>query len=92
MCRRDMKRFLVALLIAGAGSTFAHAATVTNKDGETVVLVVVEGGNRMDVPIDAGATETICPSGCFVTLPNGDRVGLSGGETVDIVKGSAQVK
>jgi hypothetical protein len=54
--------------------------------------VVVEDGNKMEVPVDAGASETICPAGCFLTLPNGDRIGLAGGETVEIVDGIATVK
>jgi hypothetical protein len=58
----------------------AMAASVTNKDGDTQVLVIVEGGSRMEVALEPGATETICPTGCFVTLPNGDRIALNGGE------------
>ncbi|MCY1517584.1 hypothetical protein D9M68_522700 [compost metagenome] len=74
--------------MAGAAS----AATVTNKDSETAVLVVVEGESRMEVAIAAGATEMICPSGCFVTAPSGDRIGLQGDENVEIVNGNVVVK
>ncbi len=77
-----------AILWAGA----AYAATVTNKDGEAAVLVIVEGESRIEVAIDAGATEVICPGGCFVTAPSGDRVGLQGDETIEIVNGSVVVK
>nr|WP_234781905.1 hypothetical protein [Sinorhizobium saheli] len=73
-------------------SSAAEGAMVTNKDGETAVLVIVEGESRMEVAIDAGATEMICPSGCFVTAPNGDRIGLQGEETMEIVNGSVIVK
>jgi hypothetical protein len=34
----------------------------------------------------------ICASGCFLTLPNGDRIGLAGGETVEIKDGVATIK
>ncbi|PYB75306.1 hypothetical protein [Rhizobium wuzhouense] len=79
---------IVSVLAAG----FASAASVHNAGPSSVVLVVVEDGNKMEVPIDAGGSETICPAGCFLTLPNGDRIGLAGGETVEIVDGVATVK
>lgn len=87
-----MMRMIVMLLLSGAMAAPALAATVTNRDGQTQVLVIVEGGNRTEVAVEPGATQTICPSGCFVTLPNGDRVGLAGGETVDIEGGAASIK
>lgn len=80
---------LVAICIFAAP---AAAATVTNKDGATVVLTVVENGSRMEIVLDAGGSETLCPTGCFVTLPNGDRIALDGGENVEILNGSAVVK
>ncbi|THK37218.1 hypothetical protein EHS39_15445 [Ensifer sp. MPMI2T] len=87
-----MKTILIAvlsgILVAGAAS----AASVTNKDGDTAVLVVVEGESRMEVAIGSGATEMICPSGCFVTAPSGDRIGLQGDETIEILNGSMLVK
>lgn len=87
-----MKQVIVMLLLSGAMSVPALAATVTNKDSKTQVLVIVEGGSRAEVAVEPGATETICPAGCFVTLPNGDRVGLEGGETVELEGGSASIK
>ncbi|MBO3760730.1 hypothetical protein J5J10_05920 [Ciceribacter sp. L1K23] len=87
-----MKRFLIAMSMISAAAVPAFSATVTNSGSAPVVLVVVEGGNRMEVALDAGQTETICPAGCFLTLPNGDRVGLEGGETVDVKDGSATVR
>ncbi|SIQ16916.1 hypothetical protein SAMN05880582_101984 [Rhizobium sp. RU20A] len=80
--------FVAALAVAG----FAKAATITNKDADTAVLVVVEGESRMEVAIAAGSSEQVCPSGCFITTPSGDRIGLEGGETVEIVNGSAIIK
>jgi hypothetical protein len=82
--------FGVVVSLFAAGSTFA--ASVHNAGPSSVVLIVVEDGNKMEVPLDAGGAETICPSGCFLTLPNGDRIGLAGGETVEIVDGVATVK
>ena len=57
-----------------------------------MVVTIVENGNRTELPLGAGETESVCPSGCFVTLPNGDRVALNGDETVEISGGSASVK
>lgn len=68
------------------------AASVTNKDADAQVIVVVEGGRRAEIAIEAGATESICPRGCFITLPSGDRIGLNGDEDVDIQNGSATVR
>ncbi|MDK1386242.1 hypothetical protein QN224_12570 [Sinorhizobium sp. 8-89] len=87
-----MKTILIALLSGILVTGAASAATVTNKDGETAVLVVVEGESRMEVAVGSGATEMICPSGCFVTAPSGDRIGLQGDETIEIVNGSVVVK
>ncbi|MFN7010019.1 MAG: hypothetical protein ACK4PN_08300 [Allorhizobium sp.] len=87
-----MIKFLAAtaVLVSVAGGAFA--ASVSNTGSSPVVLTVVEDGNRTEVAIDAGASETICPSGCFLTLPNGDRIGLEGGETVEIKDGAATIK
>lgn len=90
--RMNMKRFLVAGVVALVGGAPVYAAQVTNKDDKTVVIVVVDDGSRMNVAIAPGATESICPSGCFMTAPDGDRIGLDGGETVEIKGGSATVK
>lgn len=87
-----MRTVFIALFCSMLISSAAEGAMVTNKDGETAVLVIVESESRMEVAIDAGATEMICPSGCFVTAPNGDRIGLQGEETMEIVNGSVIVK
>ena len=55
-------------------------------------IIVVEDGKRLEVELQPGDQQTICASGCFVTLPDGDRIGLEGGENVKIVNGSAVVK
>lgn len=90
--RVKMKRMIMMLLVSAAMSAPAAAASVTNKDADTQVLVIVEDGSRMEVALEPGTTETICPSGCFVTLPNGDRIALNGGESVEIEGGEASIK
>jgi hypothetical protein len=83
---------IMMLLVSATMSVPAMAASITNKDTDTQVLVVVEGGSRVEIALEPGATESICPSGCFVTLPNGDRIALSGGEEVEIEGGAASIK
>ncbi|MEO1748851.1 MAG: hypothetical protein AAFR27_09595 [Pseudomonadota bacterium] len=70
----------------------ASSATVTNGESEALTLVVTENGERSEVVLAVGQTQSICPSGCFVTLPNGDRVVLSGGETVSISNSRAIIE
>jgi len=76
------------LLVAGPG----QAASIHNVGPSAVVLVVVEDGNRTELALDAGGSDVICTSGCFLTLPNGDRIGLAGGESVEIKDGTATIK
>jgi len=73
-----------------AGSTLA--ASVLNTGSSAVMLVVVEDGTKTEITLDAGGSESICTSGCFLTLPNGDRIGLAGDETVEINDGVATIK
>ncbi|WP_431322511.1 hypothetical protein [Rhizobium sp. YTU87027] len=87
-----MARFAVVLFLSLAAAGQTHAASITNTDSAAVVIVLTEGGNKMQLVLDPGASETFCASGCFITAPDGDRIGLDGGETIDIVKGSAVVK
>lgn len=87
-----MKKLLGGLFVVMAFAVQADAASITNGDTSAIVLGVVENGNRLDVAIEPGASETICPGGCFITLPNGDRLGLGGSEDVQILNGSAVVK
>jgi hypothetical protein len=83
---------LAMLLMSTAVAAPALAASITNNDAEAVVLTIVENGSRSELAVGAGQTETVCPSGCFVTLPNGDRVALHGDETVEISGGAAVIK
>jgi len=89
-----MKILSIALVATAslAGTLPALAADITNGDKKAVVIDVVENGNRTKLPLSPGATESICPSGCFITAPNGDRIGLSGAEAVEISGGAAIVK
>ena len=79
-----------ALLIAAGGQ--ALAASATNLDDETRTLLVTEGGNQSELALAAGETVEFCPSGCFVTMPNGDREALTGSEAIEISNGQARVK
>ncbi|MCM2472101.1 hypothetical protein HGO38_01245 [Rhizobium sp. CG5] len=87
-----MARLVLALLVAAATASGALAASITNAGEATVTLTIVEDGTKTNVAIDAGATEAMCPKGCFVTLPNGDRIGLVGNESVEIKNGAALIK
>jgi hypothetical protein len=87
-----MARLAVGLLLSFFAAANTWAATVTNTDPAAVVVVITEGGNKVEIVVDSGASETLCASGCFMTAPDGDRIGLDGGETIDIVKGSAVIK
>jgi hypothetical protein len=87
-----MARIAVLLLLSLIAAEHAYGASITNTDVAPVVIVLTEGGNKVQVVLDPGVSESFCPSGCFVTPPDGDRIGLDGGETIDIVKGSAVIK
>lgn len=86
-----MKRLLVAMLVLTGLSGMAAAATVTNGDGDAVLLKVTEGGQQSELAVGPGQTVEFCASGCFVTMPNGDREALSGSEKVTISGGKATV-
>lgn len=84
-----------AILTFGLGVAMlggAAAATLTNTDSESHVLIVTEGSTKAEMVVEAGATVTFCPAGCFVTMPSGDRETLSGAETIEIVNRGAVIK
>lgn len=94
---KDMKLQHASIAIAAiaavlSSSGAALAASIMNADASAAVITIVEDGSRSEVVIEPGASETVCPKGCFLTLPNGDRIGLSGSENVEIHKGGALVK
>ena len=88
-----MKKMLIMTVLAGvlAAPTAAFSATVTNRDDSAQMLVVSEGGSQREVSIGAGETIEICPQGCFVTMPNGDREVLTGPETLEIEGGRGNI-
>lgn len=86
-----MKRLMVALVVLAGLSGAAAAASVTNGDGEAVMLKVTEGSQQSELAVGPGETIEFCASGCFVTMPNGDREALSGSEKVTISGGKATV-
>lgn len=78
----------VAVLLAGQ----AHAASAVNLDNEPRTLIVTEGGSKAELALAGGETVEFCPSGCFVTLPNGDIEALTGVEIIEISGGVARIK
>lgn len=84
--------FALAVVATVPSSGLALAATVSNVGDASVVLVIVEDGNKVEVSVDAGTSEIICSAGCFVTLPNGDRIGLAGDETLEVQDGEFVIK
>ena len=74
----------IALALAVAAPAAAAAATVTNRDDTAHTLIVTEGGQQVELSIAPGESIEICPSGCFVTMPNGDREVLTGSERLEI--------
>lgn len=79
-----MKKTMLTLAALAATTGLLPAATITNLDSEPHRLVITEGGTQSELVIGAGETIEICPSGCFVVLPNGDREVLTGTETLQI--------
>lgn len=86
-----MRKILLTAAITMIGS-HALAASVLNKDSENHTLVVTESGKKSEIVVAAGETIDFCISGCFVTLPNGDREVLTGSETVEISDGRFNFK
>jgi len=81
--RRTQKLFIAATMAITVAMP-AIAATVTNRDDTTQTLIVTEGGEQVQLSIGPGESIEICPTGCFVTMPNGDREVLTGTERLEI--------
>lgn len=79
-----------ALLLVSAGQVLA--ASATNFDNQPYTLLVTEAGSQSEIALASGETVQFCPSGCFVTMPNGDREVLSGSETIEISGGQAKIR
>ena len=87
-----MLKTLVATLCLLATGASAQAASAVNLDSEPRTLIVTEGGSKSELALAGGESVDFCPSGCFVTMPNGDIEALTGGETVEISGGVARIK
>lgn len=87
-----MVKFAVAALALFAAGSSAFAASAVNLDNEPRTIIVTEGGNRQEISLGAGETVEFCSGGCFVTMPNGDRQALTGGETIEISGGAGKLK
>ncbi|MAW85118.1 MAG: hypothetical protein CMJ42_01180 [Phyllobacteriaceae bacterium] len=87
-----MKKLIIATLLLAGTASPALAASLTNKDGDPRTLIVSEGASKSELSVAAGETVSICPNGCFLTLPNGDREALTGNETIEISNGKAVFK
>jgi len=80
------------LIFASVFAGPAAAASITNGDSDAHTLQITEDGVRSELAIGAGETVEVCNTGCFLTLPNGDRAVLEGDEVVDIIAGAAVIK
>jgi len=87
-----MWKFGAAIVMLAAINGGAYAASAINLDSEPRTLIVTEGGSKSELAIAGGETVEFCPSGCFVTMPNGDREALTGSETIEISGGQATIK
>lgn len=87
-----MKKLMLAAMATVLAAGPVMAATVVNRDAEARTLIVTEGSDKSELTVGAGETLEFCPGGCFVTLPNGDREALTGGETIEISGGAAKIR
>lgn len=87
-----MKKTFLVLAALAAMTGAGNAASAVNLDSEPRTLIVTEGGNRTELALAAGETVEFCPTGCFVTMPNGDREALTGSETIEISGGVGRVR
>ncbi len=87
-----MKKVMITVFTLLALNSVANAASVINRDGDTVTLMVTEGSDKVELSVGPGETVEFCASGCFITMPNGDREVLTGAETVEISGGAASIK
>lgn len=86
-------KFMKIVLVTGAATMVsaiaASAASIENKDTEAHTLFITENGEKNEIIIGSNEIVTICQNGCFITMPNGDRAALSGGESVKIIDSAA---
>ncbi len=87
-----LKSILAAIALLAIAGGPASAASAVNLDSEPRTLIVTEGGDKSELALAGGETVEFCPSGCFVTMPNGDLEALTGAETIEISGGVAHIK
>ena len=90
-----MTRILKTVMFGAAfaaASASAHAAQITNSDADQVMLLVTENGERSELVVAGGETVSACDAGCFLSTPSGDRLVLTGSETVVISGGVARIQ
>ncbi|WP_336056710.1 hypothetical protein [Nitratireductor sp. CH_MIT9313-5] len=87
-----MKKIVLALVGVSLAVPAAYAASVVNRDEETHTLTVTEGGDQTRITVAKDETIQFCQSGCFVTMPNGDREVLTGSETIEIEQGRGRIR
>jgi hypothetical protein len=83
---------IAALILGVFGAIPAGAASIANKDKQSYLLKITEGGQQSEIGVAPGQTVDVCASGCFLLMPNGDRETLGGSEKVEIVGGKAVIK
>ena len=81
---------VAAVVLVAAGPV--AAASAVNLDDEPRTISVTEGGVKTDYVIPAGQTAQFCPTGCFVTMPNGDVEVLLGFEIIEISGGTGRIR
>ena len=91
MTSRPAALVLACIGVAIAADGQAVAATVTNRDAVAQVVSVTTKVGKVDVVVKSGETLELCPDGCFVTFPNGDKAALSGAETIEIHDGAGHI-
>lgn len=85
-------RLFLAVAVLCTLNGYSLAASIKNTDQKTQSLVVTEGTSRRDVSLKADQTVEICPKGCFVTFPNGDRFAIKAEDTIEINGSRASFK
>jgi hypothetical protein len=88
--RATLSLAVSSLAIATCGQS--AAATLTNRDAVPQLVKVTTAIGKIDVVVRAGETLELCPQGCFMTFPNGDKEALSGGETIEILDGVGRIQ
>ena len=88
--RKRLFESIFAVFMVAPG--LAGAASIKNADATDYTFIVTEGGERSEIAVGGGRSVTICPSGCFLTLPNGDRAALGGSESIEITNGKVSIK